>query len=48
MTDLARRAKEASIKLAAANTEQKNRTLAQIAGSLEKHKEEIIRANREI
>ncbi len=47
MTDLARRAKAASIKLAAANTELKNRALAQIAGSLEKHKEEIIRANRE-
>ncbi|MCL2336489.1 MAG: glutamate-5-semialdehyde dehydrogenase [Firmicutes bacterium] len=47
MTELARRAKEASIKLAAADTALKNKALAQIAWSLEQHQEEIIKANRE-
>lgn len=47
MNDLARRVKEASIKLAAAETELKNKALVQIAESLKHSKEEIVRANRE-
>ncbi|MGC7845600.1 glutamate-5-semialdehyde dehydrogenase [Desulforudis sp. 1088] len=47
MNELARRVKEASIKLAGAGTELKNRALAQIAESLKHNKEEIIKANRE-
>jgi len=47
MNELARRVKKASIKLAGAGTELKNKALAEIAASLEKNKEEIIRANRE-
>ena len=47
MEELARRVKEASIKLAAADTPLKNRALAAIAASLSERKEEIISANRE-
>ena len=47
MDELARCVKEASIKLAGAGAEQKNKALARIAGSLENRKEEIIKANRE-
>jgi len=47
MNELAYRVKEASIKLAGAGTEQKNKALAQIAQSLKNSKEEIIKANRE-
>ncbi len=47
MNDLARRVKEASIKLAAAETELKNKALAQIAEAIEYSKEAIIRANEE-
>jgi len=47
MNELARRVKEASIKLAGAETELKNKALARIAESLIHNKEEIIRANRE-
>lgn len=47
MNELARRVKEASIVLASAGTELKNRALAQIARSLQDGREEIIRANRE-
>jgi len=45
--DLARRVKEASIKLAAAEMELKNKALTQIAESLKNSKEEIIKANRD-
>jgi len=44
---LARRVKEASIKLAAAETELKNKALTQIAESLKNSKEKIIKANRD-
>jgi len=47
MSELARRVKEASIKLAAAETELKNKALAQIAEALKYSKEEIIKANRD-
>lgn len=47
MNELARRLKEASIKLAGAGTELKNKALAQIAESLKSRKDEIIKANRE-
>lgn len=47
MNELARRVKEASIKLAGAETELKNKALAHIAESLKNSKEDIIRANRE-
>jgi len=47
MEELARRVKEASLKLAAADTALKNSALAAIAASLSDRKEEIIRANRE-
>ena len=43
--DLARQVKETSIYMAALETEQKNRALAQIASSLLEHKEDIIKAN---
>ena len=46
MNELACRVKEASIKLAGAGTELKNKALAQIAESLKHRKEEIIKANR--
>ncbi|MCL6635457.1 MAG: glutamate-5-semialdehyde dehydrogenase [Peptococcaceae bacterium] len=46
MEELARRVKEASIKLAGAGTELKNRALARIARSLESGREEIMEANR--
>lgn len=45
MEELARRVKESSFKLAAAETELKNRALARIAESLKENKEKIIRAN---
>ncbi|NMA51765.1 MAG: glutamate-5-semialdehyde dehydrogenase, partial [Peptococcaceae bacterium] len=44
--DLARQVKETSIYMAALETEQKNRALAQIASSLLEHKEDIIKANQ--
>lgn len=47
MDELARRVKEASIQLAAADTDLKNKALARITESLQYHKEEIIRANQE-
>ncbi|WP_092471871.1 glutamate-5-semialdehyde dehydrogenase [Desulfotruncus arcticus] len=47
MNELARSVKEASIKLAGAGTELKNKALTLIAESLKNSKEEIIRANRE-
>lgn len=47
MDELVRRVKEASIKLAGAGTELKNKALAQVAESLMDRKEEIIKANRE-
>jgi glutamate-5-semialdehyde dehydrogenase len=47
MDELARRVKEASLKLAACGADAKNNALAQIAESLTERKEEIIRANRE-
>jgi glutamate-5-semialdehyde dehydrogenase len=47
MDELARRVKEASLKLAACGADAKNKALAQIAESLTERKEEIIRANRE-
>lgn len=47
MNELARLVEEASIKLAGAGTELKNKALAQIAESLKQSKEEIIKANRE-
>ena len=47
MNQLARRVKEASIKLAGAGTELKNSALIQIAESLKNSKEEIIAANQE-
>lgn len=47
MNQLARRVKEASIKLAGAGTELKNSALIQIAESLKNRKEEIIAANQE-
>lgn len=47
MNELARRVKDDSIQLAGAGTEQKNKALAQIAGSLRNSKEDILKANRE-
>ncbi|HBV99422.1 MAG: gamma-glutamyl phosphate reductase [Peptococcaceae bacterium BICA1-7] len=47
MNELARRVKEASIKLAGAGGELKNKALAEIAEALMKRKEQIIEANRE-
>ncbi len=47
MDELARQVKEASIELASAGTELKNKALSRIAESLHERKEEIIRANRE-
>lgn len=47
MNELARRVKEASIKLAAADTGLKNKALAQIAEALKNRAGEIIEANRE-
>ena len=47
MKELAQRVKGASIKLAGAGAELKNRALAQIAQSLKDNKEEIIKANQE-
>ncbi len=47
MNELARRVKEASIRLAGADTELKNKALAQIAKALTEHQAEIIKANRE-
>ncbi|MEW5784507.1 MAG: glutamate-5-semialdehyde dehydrogenase [Bacillota bacterium] len=47
MDELARRVKESSIKLAAADAELKNKALAFIAGSLHERREEITKANRE-
>jgi len=47
MEQLARRVKEASIELAGAGTDLKNRALARIAESLKENQEDIIRANRE-
>lgn len=45
MEELARRVKESSRKLAAAEAELKNKALANIAASLNERKEEIIKAN---
>ncbi|SFR10883.1 glutamate-5-semialdehyde dehydrogenase [Desulfoscipio geothermicus] len=47
MNELARRVKDASIKLAGAETELKNNALAKIADALQQRKDEIIMANRE-
>lgn len=47
MTELAQRVKEASIKLAGCDTEQKNKALAHVAESLNARQGDIIRANRE-
>lgn len=47
MSELARQVKEASIKLAGADGELKNKALAQIAESLKSRSDEIVRANRE-
>lgn len=47
MDELARRVREASIELAGAGAELKNKALARIAESLKENQEEIIRANRE-
>jgi Gamma-glutamyl phosphate reductase len=47
MNELAARVKEASIKLAGAGTELKNKALDQIARSLKSRRDEIIKANRE-
>ena len=47
MDELARRVKEASLKLAAAGRDLKDRALAEIAKALEEKKEKIITANRE-
>lgn len=47
MNELARRVKEASIKLAGAGGELKNRALEEIAQALIKRKDQIIEANRE-
>jgi len=47
MNELARRVKEASIKLAGAGGELKNRALEEIAEALMKRKDQIIEANRE-
>ncbi|HAP93832.1 MAG TPA: glutamate-5-semialdehyde dehydrogenase, partial [Desulfotomaculum sp.] len=47
INELGCRVKEASIKLAGAGMEQKNKALAQIAESLKHNKETIIKANRE-
>ncbi|MFZ5989517.1 MAG: glutamate-5-semialdehyde dehydrogenase [Bacillota bacterium] len=47
LNELAFQVKEASIKLAAAGTELKNKALAQIARSLMDRKDEILRANGE-
>ncbi len=46
MEELARRVKEASIKLAAAVPEQKNHALERIAASLQERKAEIVAANQ--
>lgn len=47
INEFAGQVKEASIKLAAMSTDQKNRALAQIARSLIERRDEIIKANRE-
>ncbi len=47
MDELARRVEEASIKLAAAGSEVKNKALAHIAEALNARKDEIIKANQE-
>ncbi len=47
INELARQVKEASIKLAGAGTELKNKALLQIAESLKERQEEIIRANKQ-
>lgn len=47
MNELARQVKDASIKLAGAQAELKNKALAQIAESLRNRSDEIIKANRE-
>jgi glutamate-5-semialdehyde dehydrogenase len=47
ISDFARLVKDASIELAAMGADQKNRALDEIAKALIKHREEIIRANRE-
>ena len=47
MNELARRVKDASIKLAGAGAELKNNALTQIAESLKNRQEEIIKANQE-
>lgn len=47
INEFAEQVKEASIKLAAMNKDQKNRALAQIARSLLDRQDEIVRANRE-
>ncbi|NLY88983.1 MAG: glutamate-5-semialdehyde dehydrogenase [Firmicutes bacterium] len=47
MEELARRVKEASITLAAAGRDRKDKALAEIARSLEEKKAEIVAANRE-
>ena len=47
MNELARRVKDASIKLAGAGGELKNRALEEIAEALMKRKDQIIEANRE-
>ncbi len=47
MDELARKVKEASIQLAATGAEAKNKALSLIAGSLDKRKGDILRANME-
>lgn len=47
MSELAGRVKEASLKLAGAGSELKNKALAQIAESLKDRKEDIVKANLE-
>lgn len=47
MEELARRVKEASLALAAAGTDLKDKALAEIAKALEERKAEIVAANRE-
>lgn len=47
MNELARRVHEASIKLAGAGTELKNKALAKIAAALKDRREDIIKANSE-
>lgn len=47
MKALARQVKEASLQLAAAGTDLKNKALARIAGSLLDRQDEIVQANRE-